>query len=100
MSSIGLINNDINMFLSSIGLMSSIVVFLFFIVNYVNKRFVKVDLGLIFLGCIFFMFKIWVSHLCRYCLLWGLIPLTVLFSPKTHSSRGKGLDTLKGGYFL
>ena len=39
-------------------------------------------------------------HLCRYCPLWGLIPLTVLFSPKAHSSGGKGLYTLKGGHSL
>ena len=38
-------------------------------------------------------------HQCSYCLLWGLIPLTVLFSPKTHSNGGKGLYTLKGGHF-
>ena len=32
-------------------------------------------------------------HLCRYCPFWGLIPLTVLFSSKAHSSEGKGLYT-------
>ena len=39
-------------------------------------------------------------HLCRYCSLWGLIPLTILFSSKAHSSGGKNLYTLKGGHFL
>ena len=34
-------------------------------------------------------------YLYRYCPLWGLIPLMVLFSPKAHSSGGKGLYTLK-----
>ena len=38
--------------------------------------------------------------LYRYCLLWGLIPLTILFSPKAHSSGGKCLYTLKGGHSL
>ena len=40
------------------------------------------------------------SHLCRYCLLWGLIPFTVLFSPKAHSSGGKGLYILKEDHSL
>ena len=39
-------------------------------------------------------------HLCRYCSLCGLIPLTVLFSSKAHSSGGKDLYTLKGGHSL
>ena len=39
-------------------------------------------------------------HLCRYCPLWGLIPITILFSPKAHSSGGKDLYTLKGGHSL
>ena len=30
-------------------------------------------------------------HLCRYYPLWGLIPLTILFSLKAHSSGGKDL---------
>ena len=32
------------------------------------------------------------SHLCRYCSLWGLIPLAVLFSPK-HTAVGKKTST-------
>ena len=39
-------------------------------------------------------------HLCRYCLLWGLIPLTVLFSPKAHSSGEKRPLHIKGRSFL
>ena len=39
-------------------------------------------------------------HLCRYCPLWGLISLTVLFSLKAHNSGGKGLYTLKGVHSL
>ena len=39
-------------------------------------------------------------YLCRYFLLWDLIPFTVLFSPKAHSSGGKGLYTLKEDHSL
>ena len=39
-------------------------------------------------------------HLCRYCPLWGLIPLMVLFSPEEHSSEGKGICTFKRRSFL
>ena len=39
-------------------------------------------------------------YLCRYCPFWGLIPFTVLFSPKAYNSGGKDLYTLKGGHSL
>ena len=40
------------------------------------------------------------TSLGRYCLFWGLISLTVLFSLKTRSNGGKCLYTLKEGHFL
>ena len=39
-------------------------------------------------------------QLCRYCPLWGLILLMVLFSLKAHSSGGKDLYTMKECHFL
>ena len=34
-------------------------------------------------------------HLCRYCPLWGLIPLTVLFSPKVDNIYTVGMGSLQ-----